>query len=66
MASISYLAHRGPHGWLLQLSVRSMILAETPESGLSRVRALWSAVSSPLICNSFKTTRLAFWASRVV
>ena len=32
----------------------------------SRIRAMWTAVSSPQIRSLFKTTRLAFWASRVV
>jgi hypothetical protein len=65
MASIAYLAHFRPHGLLLRLSVRSMIRARTTELRLSPVRALRSAVSNPLIHSLFKTTRLAFWASRV-
>jgi len=59
MASISDLAHFGPHGLVYGQAVRSMILAGTVELRLSRVRALRSAVLSPLIRSLLKTTRLA-------
>ena len=49
MASISYLAHRGPHGSFYGQAVRAMILAGTTQRGISWIRALWTAVSSPLI-----------------
>ncbi len=65
MASISYLAHFGPHGWLLRQTVRSMILVEAAELRTSRIITLRSAVLSPLIHSLFKSTRLAQKASRV-
>jgi hypothetical protein len=43
-----------------------MILAGTAEGRISRVKALRSTVSSPRIRSLLKTTRLAFWANRVV
>ena len=60
MASISDLAHSGPHGSFYGQAVRSMILAGTDELRASRIRAMWTAVSSPLICSLFKSTWLAF------
>jgi len=65
MASISYLARSGPHGSFYGQAVRSMILAGTDEFKISRIRALRSAVLSPLIHSLFKSTRLAQKASRV-
>ena len=49
MASISFLAHRGPHGSFYGQAVRTMILAGTNALKTSRIRAMWTAVSSPLI-----------------
>ena len=60
MVSISEFAHRGPHGSFYGQAVRSTILVGTTESGTSRIRALWTAVSSPLIHHPFKTTWLVF------
>jgi len=45
--------------------MRSMILCGAAELNTSWIRALWTAISSPLIHDLFKSTRLAFWASRV-
>ena len=56
-------AHRGPHGSFNGQAVRSMILARTTELGTSRKRALWTAISSPLIHDLFKSTRLAVWTT---
>jgi hypothetical protein len=65
MASISYLAHPGPHGWRYGQSVRFVILPLTDKLSISRIRALWTAVSSPRISVPFKSTWLTFWASHV-
>jgi hypothetical protein len=65
MESISEFAHCGPHGWYYGQAVRSIILAGTNELKTSRIRALWTTVSSPLISVPFKSTWLTFWASRV-
>jgi hypothetical protein len=59
MASISDLAHFGPHGSLYGQAVGSTILAGTNELKTSRIRAMWTAVSSPLIHDLFKSTWLA-------
>ena len=60
MASISYLPHRGPHGSFYGQAMRSTILLGTAELGISRIRAMWTAISSPLIRSLFKFTWLAF------
>jgi len=59
MTSISDLAHFGPHGSLYGQAVGSTILAGTNELKTSRIRAMWTAVSSPLIHDLFKSTWLA-------
>jgi hypothetical protein len=66
MESISELAHRGPHGSFYGQDMRSIILSGTDELSISQIRALWTAVSSPLIRYLFKTTRLVQKTSRVV
>jgi hypothetical protein len=48
MASISFLAHSGPHGYFYGQAVRSMILVGANEVRISRIRAMWTAVLSPL------------------
>ena len=60
MTSISYLAHSGPHGSFYGQAVSTMILAGTAELLTSWIRAMWTAVSSPLIRSLFKSTWLAF------
>jgi hypothetical protein len=45
--------------------VRSMILAGTAELRTSRIRAMWTAISSPLIRSLFKSTWLAKGANHV-
>jgi hypothetical protein len=63
--SISYLTHFGPLAWLLRLAVKSMSLAGRAVLRTSRIRALRTGVSSPLIRSLLKTSRLAQKASRV-
>jgi hypothetical protein len=65
MASISYLAHSGPHRSLYGQAVRSMSLGGKAELRTSRIRAMWTAVSSPLIHSLFKSTWLAKKANHV-
>ena len=65
LASIFDLAHSGPHGSFYGQAVRPTILAGTIKLRTSRIRALWTAVSSPLIRGLFISTWLAFWASHV-
>ena len=60
MASISYLGYFGPHEPFYRQAVRSMSLAETDELKISRIKALRSVVTSPLIRSLLKSTRLAF------
>ena len=59
MASISYLAHCGPHGSFYGQAVSTMILAGIAELGTSRIRAMWTAISNPLIRSLFESTWLA-------
>lgn len=66
MGSVSYLAHHGLHGSLYGQAVSFVILAGTDELKFSWIRAMWAAVLSPLIDGLFKSTRLAFWANRVI
>jgi hypothetical protein len=65
MASISDLAHSGLHGSLYGQAVRSTIQGGTDELKISRIRAMWTAVSTLLIRSLFKSTWLAFLASHV-
>jgi len=65
MTSISCLAHSGPHGSFYGQAVRSMIFAGTDALRTSRIRAMWTTISSSLIRSLFKSTRLAQKASRV-
>ena len=60
LASISSLAHCGPHGSFYGQAVRSMSLAGRIKLRTSRIRAVWTAISSPLIHSLFKSTWLAF------
>src|ERR1700752_3778653 len=60
MTSISYLVHRRPHGSFYGQAVRSRILSGTTKLRTSRIRAMWTAISSPLIHSLFKSTWLAF------
>lgn len=53
MESISELAHYGPRGSFYGQAVRIMILAEKIGLTTSRTRALWPAISSPLIHDLF-------------
>lgn len=52
-------------GWFYGQAVRSTILAGTAELWTSRIRAMWTAVSSLLIRSLFMSTWVAFWATHV-
>ncbi len=65
MALFFHLLHRGPHGQLYRQAVRSRILVEATELKTSRIRAMWTAVSSPLMRSPFKSTWLAKKANHV-
>ncbi len=65
MASISYLAHRRPHGSYYRQAGRSRTLAGIIKLWTSRIRAMWTAVSSPLIRSRLKSTWLAKKANHV-
>ncbi len=66
MAPISHLAHSGPHDSFYEQAVRTMISEGTTELKISWIRAMWTAISSPLIHSLLESTWFGDFHNHVV